>query len=116
MRRAMAQRMAAAHAEVVRTTVNDEADIDDWQQREDVTIRIVRAIASACRAEPSLNAWYNTEAGERRLIKRVDIGIAGDTEGGLIVPGVRNVGERQASDLRAGLDPLRGRAPARLVP
>src|SRR5262249_20818328 len=27
MRRAMAQRMAAAHAEVVRTTVNDEADI-----------------------------------------------------------------------------------------
>src|SRR5262249_19023173 len=61
MRRAMAQRMAAAHAEVVRTTVNDEADIDDWQQREDVTIRIVRAIASACQAEPSLNAWYNAE-------------------------------------------------------
>src|SRR6266550_1624277 len=73
MRRAMAQRMAAAHTEVVRTTVNDEADIDDWQQREDVTIRIVRAVASACQAEPSLNAWYNAEAGERRLIKRIDI-------------------------------------------
>ena len=104
MRRAMAQRMAAAHAEVVRTTVNDEADIDDWQQREDVTIRIVRAIASACQAEPSLNAWYNAEAGERRLIKRIDIGIAVDTEGGLIVPVMRNVGERDANDLRAGLD------------
>ena len=116
MRRAMAQRMAAAHAEVVRTTVNDEADIDDWQQREDVTIRIVRAIASACQAEPSLNAWYNAEAGERRLIKRIDIGIAVDTEGGLIVPVLRNVGERDASDLRAGLDRLRADAAARSIP
>src|SRR5258708_10239190 len=78
MRRAMAQRMAAAHAEVVRTTVNDEADIDDWQQPEDGTIPILRAISSACQAEPSPTAWYNAEAGERRLIKRVDIGIAVD--------------------------------------
>jgi len=116
MRRAMAQRMAAAHTEVVRTTVTDEADIEDWQKGEDVTIRVVRAIAAACRAEPSLNAWYNAEAGERRLIKRVDIGIAVDTEGGLIVPVLRNVGERDARDLRAGLDRLRADAAARSIP
>jgi 2-oxoisovalerate dehydrogenase E2 component (dihydrolipoyl transacylase) len=116
MRRAMAQRMAAAHAEVVRTTVTDEADIDGWQKGEDVTIRVVRAIAAACRAESSLNAWYNAEAGERRLIKRVDIGIAVDTEGGLIVPVLRNVGERDARDLRAGLDRLRADAAARSIP
>jgi 2-oxoisovalerate dehydrogenase E2 component (dihydrolipoyl transacylase) len=116
MRRAMAQRMAAAHTEVVRTTVTDEADIGDWQKGEDVTIRIVRAIAAACRAEPSLNAWYNAEAGERRLIKRIDIGIAVDTEGGLIVPVLRNVGERDARDLRAGLDRLRADAAARSIP
>jgi 2-oxoisovalerate dehydrogenase E2 component (dihydrolipoyl transacylase) len=116
MRRAMAQRMAAAHAEVVRTTVTDEADIDGWQKGEDVTIRVVRAIAAACRSEPSLNTWYNAEAGERRLIKRVDIGIAVDTEGGLIVPVLRNVGERDARDLRAGLDRLRADAAARSIP
>src|SRR5262245_39678564 len=116
MRRAMAQRMAAAHAEVVRTTVTDEADIEDWQKGEDVTIRVVRAIAAACRAEPSLNAWYNAEAGERRLIKRIDIGIAVDTEGGLIVPVLRNVGERDARYLRAGLDRLRADAEARSIP
>jgi 2-oxoisovalerate dehydrogenase E2 component (dihydrolipoyl transacylase) len=116
MRRAMAQRMAAAHAEVMRTTVTDEADIEEWRKGEDVTIRIVRAIASACQAEPSLNAWYNAEAGERRLIKRIDIGIAVDTEGGLIVPVLRNVGERDARDLRAGLDRLRTDAAARAIP
>ncbi len=116
MRRAMAQRMAAAHADVVPATVTDEADIDDWAKREDITIRLVRAIATACKTEPSLNTWYNAEASERRVVKRVDIGIAVDTEGGLIVPVLRNVGERDARDLRAGLDRLRADAAARSIP
>src|SRR5262245_55234415 len=102
MRRAMAQRMTTAHAEVVPASVTEEVDICDWTTGQDVTIRLVRAIAAACKAEPSLNAWYNAAAGERRLVKRIDIGIAVDTEGGLIVPVLRNVGERDARDLRAG--------------
>jgi pyruvate dehydrogenase E2 component (dihydrolipoamide acetyltransferase) len=116
MRRAMAQRMTAAHARVVPASVTDEADVDDWPKGEDVTIRLVRAIAAACKAQPSLNAWYDAEAGERRIVKRIDVGIAVDTEGGLIVPVVRNVGERDARDLRAGLDRLRADAAARSIP
>ena len=116
MRRAMAQRMAAAHAEVVPASVTEEADIGDWAPGEDATIRLVRAIAAACKAEPALNAWYNAAAGERRLVKRIDIGMAVDTEGGLIVPVLRNVGERDARDLRAGLDRMRAEAAARSIP
>jgi pyruvate dehydrogenase E2 component (dihydrolipoamide acetyltransferase) len=116
MRRAMAQRMASAHSEVARTTVIDEADIEAWPAGEDVTIRLVRAIAAACAAEPSLNAWYNAQLGERRVIKRIDLGIAVDTEGGLIVPVLRNIGERTARDLRAGLDRMRADAIARSIP
>jgi pyruvate dehydrogenase E2 component (dihydrolipoamide acetyltransferase) len=116
MRRAMAQRMAAAHSEVVPASVTEEADIGDWASGEDATIRLVRAIAAACKAEPSLNTWYNAAAGERRLVKRIDIGIAVDTEGGLIVPVLRNVGERDARDLRAGLDRMRADAEARSIP
>jgi 2-oxoisovalerate dehydrogenase E2 component (dihydrolipoyl transacylase) len=116
MRRAMAQRMAAAHTSVVPASVTDEADIGDWPRGEDVTIRLVRAIAAACKAEPSLNAWYNAEAAERRLAARIDLGIAVDTEGGLIVPVLRNAGERSARDLRAGLDRLRADAAARSIP
>lgn len=116
MRRAMAQRMAVAHSQVVPTTVNDEVDIEAWSKGADVTIRLVQAIAAACRAEPSLNAWYNSEAGERRLLRRVDIGIAIDLEGGLIVPVLRNVGERDSRDLRAGLDRMRADAAARSIP
>ena len=116
MRRAMAQRMTAAHAQIVPATVTDEADIDDWPTGEDVTIRLVRAIAAACKAEPALNAWYNSGTGERRLIARVDLGIAVDTEGGVIVPVLRNVAERSVSDLRAGLDRLRADSIARSIP
>ena len=116
MRRAMAQRMAMAHAQVVPTTVTDEVDIDAWSKDADITIRLVQAIAAACKAEPSLNAWYNSEAGERRLLSRVDIGIAVDLEGGLLVPVLRNVGERDSADLRTGLDRMRADAAARSIP
>src|SRR5215510_13071461 len=116
MRRAMAQRMTAAHAEVVPASVTDDANIGAWPVGEDATIRMVRAIAVACKAEPSLNAWFNALASERRLLKRVDIGIAVDTEGGLIVPVLRNVSERDARDLRVGLDRMRADAEARSIP
>jgi 2-oxoisovalerate dehydrogenase E2 component (dihydrolipoyl transacylase) len=116
MRRAMAQRMTQAHAEVVPATVSEEADIGDWPKGADVTMRLIRAIATAAKAEPALNAWYNAEAGERRLVRRIDVGIAVDTEGGLIVPVLRNVGERDAKDLRAGLDRMRADAAARSIP
>jgi 2-oxoisovalerate dehydrogenase E2 component (dihydrolipoyl transacylase) len=116
MRRAMAQRMTAAHAEVVPASVTEEADVGDWRLGEDITIRLVRAIATASMAEPSLNAWYSAAAGERRLAKRVDVGIAVDTDGALIVPVLRNVGARAAPDLRAGLDRMRADVKARSIP
>ncbi len=116
MRRTMAQRMAVAHAQVVPTTVTDEADIDAWSKEADITIRLAQAIAAACKAEPSLNGWYNSAAGQRRLLTRVDLGIAVDLEGGLIVPVLRNVGERDSADLRAGLDRMRADAAARSIP
>lgn len=116
MRRAMEQRMAAAHAEVVRAGVSDEADIEVWESAEDVTIRLVRAIIAAITAEPSLNVWYDSKNRERRLLKRIDVGLAVDTDDGLIVPVLRNVGERTSADLRAGLDRLRADVSSRIVP
>jgi pyruvate dehydrogenase E2 component (dihydrolipoamide acetyltransferase) len=96
--------------------VTEEADIGGWRPGEDATIRLVQAIAAACKIEPSLNTWYNAAAGERRLVKRIDLGIAVDTEDGLIVPVLRNVAERDARDLRAGLDRMRADAQARSIP
>ena len=116
MRRAMAQRMSQAHREVVPADVCDDADIGDWATGEDITVRLIQGIAAACKAEPALNTLFVAEAGTRHLIARIDVGIAVDTEDGLIVPVLRNVGERDMRDLRAGLDRLRADATARVVP
>lgn len=116
MRRAMARRMAKAHAEVVPAGVMDDVDIGDWPAGEDVSVRVIRAIGVACQAEPVLNSHYNATTDAHQVVERIDIGIAVDTEDGLIVPVMRNVGGRDSADLRAGLDRLQSDAKARVVP
>jgi len=115
VRRAMASRMAHAHAEVVPATVSDDANVDRWQGR-DVTVRLVRAIVAGCAAEPALNVWYDSQTQGRRLHRKIDLGIAVDTEDGLFVPVLRDVASREASDLRAGLERMKADILARKIP
>jgi 2-oxoisovalerate dehydrogenase E2 component (dihydrolipoyl transacylase) len=116
VRRAMAQNMTLANAEVAAATLMDEADIDVWPEKTDVTIRLIRALVAGCRAEPSLNAWYDSQAVGRRVLKKIDLGIAADTPDGLFVPVLRDVGNRDASDLRRGLENLKRDVRARKIP
>jgi pyruvate dehydrogenase E2 component (dihydrolipoamide acetyltransferase) len=116
VRRAMAGSMTRSHAEVVPATLTDEADVEAWSEKTDITIRLVRAIVAACRAEPALNAWYDGKAMARRLHKKIDIAIAMDTGDGLFAPVLRNVQTRDAVDLRRGLDAMKSDVLARTVP
>ena len=79
-------------------------------------MRLIRAIVAGCQAEPALNAWYFGDAEERQLHERVDLGIAMDTEDGLFVPVLRNVDERDAADLRRGLEAMKTDVERRSVP
>ncbi len=112
----MAQNMERAHAEVVPATVTDLADIDDWPPGTDITMRLIRAIAAGCKAEPALNAWYLGRDQGRRLHDKVHLGIAMDTEDGLFVPVLRDVANRDAADLRRGLERMKADVSARTVP
>ena len=116
VRRAMAVNMARSHAEIVPATVSDEADIAAWAPQSDVTIRLARAIAAGCAASPGLNAWYDGRTMERRLLKQIDLGLAVDTEDGLFVPVLRNIGGRDAADLRRGIEAMKKDVRARKVP
>ncbi len=116
VRRAMAQRMTLARDEIAPATVIDDADVDAWDADADVTVRLVRAIVAACAAEPSLNAWYDSREGGRRLNRKIDLGIAVDTEDGLFVPVLRDAGNRDAASLREGLDRMKADVEARKVP
>ncbi|ABA57922.1 Pyruvate/2-oxoglutarate dehydrogenase complex dihydrolipoamide acyltransferase (E2) component-like enzyme [Nitrosococcus oceani ATCC 19707] len=116
VRRAMARTMASAHGEVVPVTVNDDADIQAWRPEEDITLRLIRAIVTACQAEPALNAWYDSHAIGRRVLKKIDLGIAVDTSDGLFVPVLRDAGSRDPHDLRQGLNAIKQGVRERKLP
>jgi 2-oxoisovalerate dehydrogenase E2 component (dihydrolipoyl transacylase) len=106
VRRAMAAAMVRSGAEIVASTVVDEADVDAWAIEADVTVRLAKAIAAASAAAPALNAWYDGKTMTRRVHDRVDLGVAVDTSDGLFVPVLRDVGGRDGATLRRELDAL----------
>ena len=106
VRKVMAQSMTLAHAEVASATIMDDADINAWSPGTGLMLRLIRALVAACRAEPALNAWYDSQAVGRRLLKNVDLGIAVDTPDGLLVPVLRNVEKRTPEDLKTSLAKL----------
>jgi 2-oxoisovalerate dehydrogenase E2 component (dihydrolipoyl transacylase) len=115
-RRAMAQNMALAQSEVAAATIVDDADIEAWAKGADITVRLIRALVAGCRAEPGLNAWFESASLARRVLRKIDLGVAVDMPDGLYVPVLRNVGERDAADLRAGLERMRADVAARKIP
>ncbi|HET7371663.1 MAG TPA: dihydrolipoamide acetyltransferase family protein [Gammaproteobacteria bacterium] len=116
VRRAMAQNMTLANAEVASATIMDDADIDGWAPNVDILLRLIRALIAGCRAEPALNAWYDSQKIGRHVLKKIDLGVAVDTPDGLLVPVLRNIGERDLDNLKRGLEDLVRNARARKVP
>jgi 2-oxoisovalerate dehydrogenase E2 component (dihydrolipoyl transacylase) len=106
-RRAMAQSMSAARDHVSQCTIFDDADIHYWAHGQDITARLLRAIAAGCRAEPALNGFFDGEKMSRQLESRVDIAIAVDTPDGLIVPVIRDVGQKSPQELREDLNAIK---------
>jgi 2-oxoisovalerate dehydrogenase E2 component (dihydrolipoyl transacylase) len=107
LRRSMAQSMSLARDSVTSCTVFDDADLHRWGGGQDVTTRLLRGIAAACKAEPGLNAWLDETAHSRLLLDRVDVGIAVDTPEGLVAPVIRDVGGRPAAQIRQDINRLK---------
>jgi 2-oxoisovalerate dehydrogenase E2 component (dihydrolipoyl transacylase) len=116
VRRNMARVMADAHAQVVPTTLVDDADLHAWIGKQDITARLIRAIVSACKSVPALNAWFDGKNLTRTLHPHVDIGIAVDTDDGLFVPALRNADVLDAAGVRAAIKRLRTQVEDRTIP
>lgn len=116
VRRNMARVMADARDRVVQTTIVDDADLHGWAGKQDITARLIRAIVSACRAEPALNAWFDDENLSVTKHPHVDLGIAVDTPDGLFVPALRNAHLLDGRGLREGINRLRSQVEDRSIP
>ena len=116
VRRNMARVMADAHAQVVPTTLVDDADLHAWLGKQDITARLVRAIVVACKTVPALNAWFDGANLTRTQHPHVDLGIAVDTEDGLFVPALRNADMLDGNGVRAAIKRLRAQVEDRSIP
>lgn len=116
VRRAMAGAMVQSHAEIVPVTLFDDADLAAWQGKQDITVRVIRALGLACLAEPALNAWFDTASMSRRLIPTVNLGMALDSPDGLFVPVLRGVEKLKPKAVRALIDRYKREVQDRSIP
>ncbi len=120
LRRRISERMAHAHAHVVPITYVEEVDVTELEElraklnagkradRPRLTILpfLMRAMVAAVREQPLVNAHYEDEAGLIRRFGGVHIGIATQTDTGLMVPVVRHVEARDIWDCAAEMGRL----------
>lgn len=113
MRRTMARAMVQAHAQIVPTTITEDANIHRWAEGEDLSVRLIRAMVFAAARVPALNAWFDGEQLSRTLHRAVHIGLAIDTDDGLFVAKLTDAQAKSAEQLRADIARLRSLALAR---
>lgn len=104
LRRRIAERMALANSRIPHITIVEEVDMTNLEGlREELNAPrgdqpgrltllpfLIRAIVSAVREQPQLNAHFDDEAGILSQFGGVHVGIATQTPNGLMVPVVRH--------------------------
>jgi 2-oxoisovalerate dehydrogenase E2 component (dihydrolipoyl transacylase) len=115
VRRAMALAMTQSHQEIVPVTIVEDADITDFGTNSDMTVRLIQAIVAGAKAEPAVNAWYDSKTMERRLFNEINIGLAVDTEEGLFVPVLKEVAKETAVSLRSAIDGFKKSVKSRTI-
>ena len=116
VRRNMVRTMSQAHAEVVPTTLMDDADLHAWAPGEDIMVRLIRGLAVAATQVPAMNSWLNAKEGTLRRHTRVDVGIAIDSPDGLFVGNLRGAERLYPQQVRSELNRIRDGVKARSLP
>ncbi len=124
IRRITAEQMARAWHTVPQVTQHDLADITDLEElraqyrarieaaggKLSLTAILVKVAAAALRVFPNLNASVDME--NRRIVRKryIHIGVAVDTERGLLVPVIRDADRKSIAVIARELDDLAERA------
>jgi pyruvate/2-oxoglutarate dehydrogenase complex dihydrolipoamide acyltransferase (E2) component len=119
VRRIVAERMSEAHRIVPPVTHVEECDVTELDatrrlanerspELQKLTFMpfIVKAVVTALKNYPALNASLDEERSEIVFHDRYDIGIAVDTPAGLTVPVVRDADRKRLRDIAADIDRL----------
>jgi pyruvate dehydrogenase E2 component (dihydrolipoamide acetyltransferase) len=129
MRRAIAANMARAWNTIPHVTQFDRADVTTLEEfrtryrgqvekaggKLTVTAVLVKLAAAALNTFPRFNSSFDSQRGEILLKKYISIGVAVDTPRGLLVPVIRDAGNKSLVEIGRELDDLAGRARARKI-
>lgn len=116
VRKSMARAMILSHSEVVPVCVSDDAKLINWKQKEDITIRLIRAIVAGCKEVPEINSWFNGKKLSRKIIKEINLGMAMDLGDGLFVPVMKDVANKSDQELRSELNRIKVQVKERTIP
>ncbi len=127
MRRKIAQALERSLRTAVHFTVTDEADVTalDRKRREYTTVLgrkisfmpiVLVAICKALRQHPMLNANVDDEKQEILVKGVINLGIAVDTDHGLMVPVIRNADKLSIAELGDAVGDVARRARDRSIP
>jgi 2-oxoisovalerate dehydrogenase E2 component (dihydrolipoyl transacylase) len=119
LRRRIAEKMALAKARIPHITYVEEVDVTELEalrarlngekrDRPRLTVLplLMRAMVKAIEEQPKVNALFDDEAGVIRRHRAVHIGVATQTDSGLMVPVVRHAEARGLWDCAAELNRL----------
>ncbi len=129
VRRKTAEHLAAAWATIPHVTQGDLADITGLEELRKkyakqveasggnltVTAIAVKVVAAALKVFPQFNASIDMAADEIVLKQYVNIGVAVDTDRGLLVPVIRNADQKNVTQLAADLAQLSEKARTRKI-
>ena len=107
VRRQIVEHLTRAHREVPAVTYVEECDFSNVDLKL-LLPTVLRATAAALQEFPELNA--RLEGDEIVYLDRYDLGVAVQTDQGLVVPVVRGCDTRSVEELRADVDDLAARA------
>jgi pyruvate dehydrogenase E2 component (dihydrolipoamide acetyltransferase) len=124
IRRVTAEHLSYAWSTIPHVTQFDKADITALEELRrkfkdqvakaggnlTVTAMLVRILATAVRKFPQFNASIDPERGELVYKKYVNVGVAVDTDRGLLVPVIRNADQKNIQDISIEINQLAAKA------
>jgi pyruvate dehydrogenase E2 component (dihydrolipoamide acetyltransferase) len=120
IRKATAKQMSLAWSRIPHVTSQDSVDItrlEAFRQKHKaeieaiggkltLTVFAIKAVATALKAYPNFNATLDTAAGEIIMKQYYHVGVAVNTDSGLIVPVIRDVDRKSIKELSVELSQL----------
>ena len=124
LRRTVVRNMAQSWSEIPHVHLYHHADItamEELRQRYKdrakaaggnltISVMILKIVAAALKAHPRINASIDTETNELIIKRYIHLGVAVDTERGLVVPKIEHVDQKNVIELSVELNELATRA------